>query len=455
MAGTGFDFDSIIIGGGFAGVTACRDLAEQGSSVLLLEARARLGGRTWSETRAFGDFEAVVELGGQWVYADGQVTLMGEMERYGFTLGSTPESQSFPVVLNGKHLAGPMPVPWESIFDFERAVHQLLTDAHRINPNVPADLQGIEDLDIPWSEYIAKLDVDEDTTAYLNFAPGLYCTRYPDEVSALHFLHVVAQLDYSLIRAWGVLEDWIKGGTSALISAIAGDARQHLADIRLDQPVARVAQDDEGATVTTVSGESFTARTIIVATPMAAWTTIDFDPPLNPHKQAASEEHHVAYPIKVWAQVKNAPKFPYILADPATNNGAVELHTEHDLGEDGQIMVGFYINHPDRPNQFGVDFAGVEAFIKTMVPEAELVRFELHDWMSDEWSQKGDWVAWKPGRLTKSASHLTSAEGRLFFAGSDISHGWFSWIEGAVQTGRKAAVDAQRVMVRDAIEVTV
>ena len=39
--------DVIVIGGGFAGVTAAREAALRGTRVLLLEARDRLGGRTW------------------------------------------------------------------------------------------------------------------------------------------------------------------------------------------------------------------------------------------------------------------------------------------------------------------------------------------------------------------------------------------------------------------------
>ena len=40
--------DVIVIGGGFAGVTAAREASLRGRSVLLLEARDRLGGRTWT-----------------------------------------------------------------------------------------------------------------------------------------------------------------------------------------------------------------------------------------------------------------------------------------------------------------------------------------------------------------------------------------------------------------------
>ena len=56
--------DVIVVGGGFAGVTAAREAALRGRSVLLLEARDRLGGRTWT-----APWEGVpIEYGGGWVH---------------------------------------------------------------------------------------------------------------------------------------------------------------------------------------------------------------------------------------------------------------------------------------------------------------------------------------------------------------------------------------------------
>ena len=56
--------DVIVIGGGFAGVTAARETALGGASTLLLEARDRLGGRTWTHRWN----ETDIELGGGWVH---------------------------------------------------------------------------------------------------------------------------------------------------------------------------------------------------------------------------------------------------------------------------------------------------------------------------------------------------------------------------------------------------
>ena len=56
--------DVVVIGGGFAGVTAAREAARHGRSVTLLEARDRLGGRTWSAP--WNGWQ--IEYGGAWVH---------------------------------------------------------------------------------------------------------------------------------------------------------------------------------------------------------------------------------------------------------------------------------------------------------------------------------------------------------------------------------------------------
>ena len=72
-----YDYDVIVIGGGFAGVTAARELRQAGLSVLILEARNRLGGRTFTVKRDGKLFE----LGGAWVHST-QPNVFAEINRY-------------------------------------------------------------------------------------------------------------------------------------------------------------------------------------------------------------------------------------------------------------------------------------------------------------------------------------------------------------------------------------
>jgi monoamine oxidase len=444
------DFDTIVIGGGFAGVTACRDLAEQGYSVLLLEARDRLGGRVFSERGTIGDWEGVIEHGGQYVWSDKQVNVMAEIERYGLTVVHSMMPECYPTIDRGQYNSGPFPVPLEEIFDFERAAHQIISDAKRITLGVPLDRQNLADLDIPFTEYLDNLKVGAGTSGFFTFLSSFISGRYPHEVSALPPLQFVAQLDYSLIRAWGVLDEYTEEGISTLVDAMAADSE---ADIRLSTPVASVRQDPSGAAVTTVAGDTFTASTVVVATPVACWKNITFDPPLSAGKLAyLGDGTQNSRAVKVHMQVKNAPKAPFALGNTVTENGAAVLYADHDLGENGQMMTGFYTNHHDNKDRFGTDFAGVERFLHAFFPEAELVAFDLHDWNEDEWSGYGDWMALPPGIISKHHAEASRPESRLHFATSDIAQTFMIWFEGAMEMGKKAAVDAQRLMTREAIE---
>ena len=76
--------DVVVLGGGMAGLIAARDLGERGLAVTLLEARDRLGGRTW--TRPLAGTDVMVEMGGTWFSRVLQPGIAAEIERYGLAV---------------------------------------------------------------------------------------------------------------------------------------------------------------------------------------------------------------------------------------------------------------------------------------------------------------------------------------------------------------------------------
>ena len=146
--------DAIVIGGGIAGLTAARDLRAAGRSALVLEARDRLGGRTWY--RPFADTEQKVEIGGTWFVERWQPHVAAEIARYSLAVTQSPAGKTFRSGVGGQLLSGAAPVPLEEAFDFERALVDVIVAARRIEFGAPLDTQPLADLDVSFEEFLAR-----------------------------------------------------------------------------------------------------------------------------------------------------------------------------------------------------------------------------------------------------------------------------------------------------------
>lgn len=94
-------FDVVMVGAGMAGIMAARDLSKEGYSVILLEARDRVGGRTYTE-RAFG---REVKLGGAYVHWS-QTNVWHEMQRHGISVKAPIGSEKVYWLANGTMHSG-------------------------------------------------------------------------------------------------------------------------------------------------------------------------------------------------------------------------------------------------------------------------------------------------------------------------------------------------------------
>ena len=429
------ELDVIVIGGGFAGATAARDLQKRGFETLLLEARDRLGGRTWTDERHGWK----VELGGTWIHWS-QPFVWSEIQRYGLeieeTVGSTAERivvmiDGSPVELDGEQI-GELLAGFDAFFEEATFVWERPHDSHfrwlevaeRDSLSVTDRIQSLELTPLQEAGLCAYLET-------LAMCPL-------DRASYVEMLRVWALSGATFPLFSDSLARYkLSAGTRALIDAIAEDGGYR---IELGTPVAAVRHSGESVEVETTEGALHRAAAAVVAVPLNVLHHLRFEPPLAAGKTEASLERHAGQGFKVFLEVEGDPGSFMTLARREENPLAACFTFQQ--GEERSLLVAF---GTDAENLKDLDAAGWQSALSAVVDDVRVVRAFGHEWSDDPLAQ-GTWCTYKKGQLTRYAEELERHEGRLFFASADHCEGWRGFIDGAIGGGARAATAVARAL---------
>jgi monoamine oxidase len=424
-------YDALVIGAGFAGLTAARDLAQTGKKVLIVEARDRIGGRAWY--RPFADTSFSIELGGNWVDPDGNAALMAEVARYGVKLSESPHPEHHVSLLDGVLSHDACPVTDDDQIALQQMVQQILVQVQRIDSALPLDRQDVTDLDVPLDSYLDGFGL----SAALRELVGAWIREntgcHESQISALHLMSWIPNLNGDVLALGHTPSHRFAEGTIDLLQRMLDDSG---AELRLSTPVAHVAQTANHVEVTTHNGDVLRARGAVIALPLNCLPDVMFTPALSSEKAAGAAIGQSGAAKKLWALVTDLP--PKLLGVGEHDAPIDVFFTDFpsdETGLGGDLVVGF--STQERPLDI-LNREDMEAAFRRYVPGAGVVAVDGHDWLADPYA-KGTWCAAPAGLLSKYASALEATEGRLVFAGSDIAHAFRGWMEGAVATGATAA----------------
>ena len=417
-------YDVAVIGAGYAGITAARELAAKGWRVVVLEARPRIGGRTFTSKFMGRD----VEFGGSsvhWV----QPHVFAEMQRYGFGFAEVPLydlDRSWIMLSNGTvREVDP------SVFDREYTVafEKFCAGARELfpQPYQPFFNPKVRELDkISAGERLESLGLNELQKASLRAELTLYAGYPIDQYSYPSFLKLYALASWDTYTFTDSEKHWhiANGGTAALAKAILDDSK---ADVRLGSVVKEIETRGDQVSVRTASGDEINVRAAVLTLPTLVYPDIEFKPGLSNEKQDFIKHAEGCDGATMYMRVdKNLGNTFAFCDDPNPLNA---IQTE-EFGEEGTILKATL----GRQSLIDLnDFDAVSAELQKIHKGANVTDIAPYNWAKDPFSKQA-WPSYKKGWFGKYTD-MAKPEGRLFFAGAATANGWHEYIDGAVESG--------------------
>jgi monoamine oxidase len=453
--------DVVVVGAGFAGLSAARQIAHAGHSVAVIEARDRVGGRVWNHHLGGG---VVSERGGTFVGPTQDRVLalakslgIGTFKTYDTGMdvywdGSTRRTYSDTGPLG---TAPPDPeAAAETI-----AVVELLD---QMSTSVPVDAPWEAASAANYETYTLERWIEEHskTTHFrelVHTATRPIFGAEPRELSLLFVLFYIASsgderhpgtFERNFDTRGGAQQSRFVGGSQLIAIKVAHELGSRVV---LDSPVRRIEQGRSGVTVYSDQA-TVKAKHVIVAVPPALAGRIDYEPILPFQRDQLTQRYGQGTLTKVAAVYDR----PFWRAEGLTGT-AVSLTgpvtasfddspPEASLNKGPGIIFGFVGGDDARSfaarSPAGKRKAVLDQFATFFGPQARKARaFFETPWSQQPWTRGCPVGIPSTGALVAYGPWLRQPVGRIHWAGTETSNYWNGYMDGAVRSGERAATE--------------
>ncbi|KAM0258748.1 hypothetical protein ACHAPA_011068 [Fusarium lateritium] len=437
-------YDAIIIGAGFAGLTAAR------RHVLLLEGRDRIGGRTWTSNVD----DHLYEMGGTWIHWE-QPHVYREMARYNLhrnfviTNDATNEPRSVSVDDNGE-------LHQLALETFDR----LADHAFKIYCNVDGE-EGKAAIPFPHDSLRNPDARQYESLSVHDRLEQVHGSLTKVQICILKGLieGIVGNEDFANVGFFDVLRWWALSGYTTvglydftevykIKQGQTHFALQFFKECLTSQRLsylfkARVASvsDKNGSVTATLSdGRQFRGHRLISTLPLNVLREVKFDPPLSTFKDKAARIGQVHNGAKIHFKIGATETRPLSALHYSKSRIVSTLGDGRTESNGCRHMVAFGRNNASLSTADDASSFYNEA--RVAFPDMPVEKVLWHNWSRDEFA-RGGWCMYRPDFAFRYLEALRKREGKVLFASADWALGWRGFIDGAIEEGTRVAFEVK------------
>jgi monoamine oxidase len=437
--------DVVVVGAGLAGLTAASRLVDAGAEVVVLEARDRVGGRTLTLPAADG---TPIDHGGQWI-GPTQDRIAALARRVGVTTYPSWERGLHTEFRDGRaHRFDGLPDGGDPVTAV--AIGQAIRELDTMAAEVPLEAPWAAAQALAWDSQTAETWLQarvpaERARTWLRVAIRGTVAAEPRDLSLLHtlfFIRSAGGLARLIATAGGAQERRFHQGAQAISIRLAEALGERVA---LNAPAEVVRHGDHGVVVE-AAGRAVAAGRAILAVPPAVAGRISYRPAMPGWRNQLTQRMPMGSVIKVHALYDEPFWRDEGLSGLAfSDSGPVTTAYDNspEAGSPG-VLVGFiegehartWARRHQADRRAGILASLANYFGARAGRPRELLE---RSWADEEYSGGCYAGYFPPGVWTSFGQALREPIGRVHWAGTETATAWASYMEGAVQSGDRAA----------------
>lgn len=444
----------VVVGAGLAGLTCAYRLKQAGYNATIYEASERNGGRCWTMRGAFADGQ-IAEHGGELI-DQGHTAIRHLAQELGLKLDNLLRAQK-----NGT----------EPFFYFDGAPYSLLDatrDLKAIWQKIHSDVSAASyptlyssytprgwQLDqmsiVDWVNESVPGGINSKLGQLLDVAYNIEYGAEPSQQSALNLLYLLGYSGQGQLRLFGSSNEkyHVRGGNDQITERMAAYLT---GQITYGAELVAIRQKSGGGyTLTFKVGNGSSdviADKVVLALPFSILrSSVDIKQAgFSARKMQAIHELGMGANSKLQLQFTNRHWETLGCSGDTFADTGYQASWDVSRGQAGSS--GILVNYTG--GQIGASFGSgsldghAKAFLKQIEPVLPGIserwngNVALDSWSDHPWT-KGSYSYWKVGQYTAFAGSEGEREGNCFFAGEHTSIDFQGYLNGAVETGERAA----------------